>query len=194
MVIDSGTIDTMMLLALAQLPALTTLRAVFMEPDSWAGLSGLAQLRTLQFVSGREFSAEHLMALQTSLNSLPHLSHLYLTLDCDFRMSVENPRPPLFLQLPALRRLDLCEVRVPSFAFLQHSPLLEELTLKGSEVRSGFAQPFAEAFEVLRLHTPLLRSLSFVGVMRLSEDQQALLRPPSAMLPQLHTFRWSRWH
>jgi len=135
------------------------------------------------------------MDLQASLNALPHLTDLNLTLDCDFRMHVKNPRLPLSLQLPALRRLELNGVRVSSFAFLQHSPLLEELTLKGSKSRSGFVQPFAEAFEVLRLHTPLLHSLSFVGVMRLSDDQQALymLRPPSALLSQLHTLGWSRW-
>jgi len=133
------------------------------------------------------------MALQGSLNSLTHLSDLSLFLDSDFRMNVENPRPPLSLQLPSLRRLDLDEVRVSSFAFLQHSPLLEELTLRMMESRSGFVQPFADAFEILRLHTPLLRPLSVHGVMRLSEDQQALLRPPSALLPQLHTFSWSRW-
>ena len=58
------------------------------------------------------------------------------------------------------------------------------------ESRSGFVQPFAGAFEALRLHTLLLRSVTIIGLimMRLSDDQEALLRPPSALLPQLHTF------
>ena len=182
-----------MLLAIMQLPALTALQSIWLDPQSWAALSNLPSLRTLHLRWERGFTAEQLTALQASLNSLPHLSDLSLFLDSDFRMNVENPRPPLSLQLPSLRRLDLDEVRVSSFAFLQHSPLLEELTLRIMSSRSGFVQPFEEAFEVLRLHTPLLRSLSFVGVMRLSEDQQALLRPPSALLPQLHKFSWSRW-
>jgi hypothetical protein len=86
-------------------------------------------------------------------------------------MNVENnPRPPLSLQLPSMRRLELCEVRVSPFVFLQHSPLLEKLTLKVNENRSRFLQPFAEAFEVMRLLSPLQAAL-------------ALLRRPSARRP-----------
>ena len=128
------------MLAIMQLPA-----GHLVGAECWTGLSNLASLRSLHLRWGRGFTAEQLMALQGSLNSLPHLSDLSLFLDSDFRMNVEkNPRPPLCLQLPALRRLNLCEVRVPPFAFLLNLSLLEELTLSVMDSRSRFVQPFAD--------------------------------------------------
>jgi len=91
--------------------------------------------------------------------------------------------PPLLLRLPALRRLRLLFLFVPSLGLLQHSPLLEELRLRDCREMSA-----AVVMSSLRAHPPrLLRVLELIICVELSEEQQSLLRPPSALLPALRS-------
>jgi hypothetical protein len=74
-------------------------------------------------------------------------------------------------------------VRLPSLSFLRHSPLLEHLTI------SVCAEMTADdTLHCLQSFAPRLRSLNLHRCVRLSEEQVALLRPPSALLPALAQF------
>ena len=110
---------------------------------------------------------------------LPQLTDLWLNLPFDS----ESAAPPFALRLPALLSLDLRCVRLPSLAFLQHSPRLESLFVSYCpRMRAD------DTLHCLRSFTPRLRSLSLNECARLSADQVRLLRPPSALLPALSKF------
>ena len=171
--------------ALLHLPALTELDVRTIDPQCWGALGGLTQLRTLRFSWWREFSVEQCTALRISLNTLSHLSDLEIELTGD----VEDRASGLTvdLRLPALRRLRLGAVRVTTLSFLQHSPLMEELSLSGCGKQTSYLQA-SNALNCLRSYSPLLTELRLGGFVRLSDDQRALLQPPSTLLPLLRTF------
>ena len=54
--LSADTVDPQLLELLGQLPTLTALPAVSIEPDCWAGLGGLSQLRTLQVSRPGDFT------------------------------------------------------------------------------------------------------------------------------------------
>ena len=170
------TLDPPVLDALLTLPAFTRLHLRQIEPECWAGLGGFAQLKKLTVIWPEPFTAEQRSALQSSLDALPHLTDLFLGLRFDSQVD----GPPLTLRLPALRSLDLGCVRLPSLAFLQHSPLLEKLYVSYCPQMSA-----DDTLRCLQSFAPQLRFLSLNGCACLSADQVRLLRPPSALLPGL---------
>ena len=175
-------VDPPLLEGLLRLPALTTLQSGTLRPECWAGVSDLTQLRTLCVNFSGKFTAAQLLALQSSLRALPHLSDLAVNLQSDH----QSDAPPLELRLPALRQLTLGGVRLPSLSFLQHSPLLSALLV------SNCAQMCADdTLRWLRTLAPPLRFLGFHRSVRLSADQESLLHPPFALLPALVNFSYS---
>ena len=102
------------------LPALTQLHPRQIDPECWAGLRSFSHLRTLAVSCDSPFTPAQQSALELSLEALPHLTILSLNLPFDSAPDGS----PLALRLPALRSLFLRDVRLPSLAFLQHSPLL----------------------------------------------------------------------
>jgi len=176
------TVDPPLLEGLLHLPALTTLQAGTLRPECWAGVGGLTQLRTLYVNFSGDFTAVQLSALQSSLHALPHLSDLAVNLKSD----CESDAPPLELRLPALRQLTLGGVRLPSLAFLQHSPLLAALLVSKCPQMSA-----DDTLRWLRTAAPPLRFLGFHHSVRLSPEEESLRRPPSALLPVLTQFSYS---
>ena len=176
---DDSTVDPPLLEGLLRLPALTILDSMWIEPECWCGLGGLTQLHTLGISFPRDVTATQLSALEASLCALPHLSDLNVRLNSDS----QSDAAPLQLRLPALRRLGLTEVRLPSLAFLQHSPLLDELHVSYCSQMSA-----DDTLRCLQTFSPPLRYVHFFRSVRLSDDQAALLRPPSALLPALVDF------
>jgi hypothetical protein len=124
-----------------------------------------------------------LSALASSLSALPSLSDLALDLVGD---RVLMSAPVLAMRCPALRRLSLAHVRVPSLDFLRHSPLLEHL-----HFRMCFRMNAHDVVESLRDHAPpRLRTLAvhLCSGLRFNDEQRAALSPPSALLPCLVEF------
>jgi hypothetical protein len=175
------TLDPPLLAALLSLPALTHLGPRETEPECWAGLGGFAQLNKLSVCWNGSFTAAQRSALESSVHSLPHLSDLSLNLPFDS----ESDAPPFAQRLPTLLSLELRCVRLPSLAFLQHSPLLETLLVSYCpRMRAD------DTLHCLRSFALRLRSLSLNECVRLSVDQVRLLRPPSALLPGLSNFSY----
>jgi hypothetical protein len=167
--------------ALHQLPALTELSPIHMKPECWAGLSAFTPLRSLHLDWADPFTAAQQSSLESALNSLPHLSDLEL---CLANHSYGPGAAPLCLRLPALRRLILDSFALLSTSFLQQSPLLERLELLRCKRMSA-----EDLLGFLRAHPPAqLKMLILAGSVSLSDEQQAALRPPSALLPSLVHF------
>ena len=173
------TVDPPLLAGLLSLPALTELQPAYVLLECWAGLGGLSQLRSLSVDWADDCTAEQRSALESSLNSLPQLAELFVALALDECVG----GPPLALRLPALLSLDLRCVRLPSLSFLQHAPLVERLHL----ARCG-EMAADEALQSLRSFAPRLRRLELDRCVRLTDEQEWLLRPPSALLPALAGF------
>jgi hypothetical protein len=123
--------------------------------------------------------------LAAAISALPHLTDLILTLPSDASVDVDGP--PLALRLPALRRLTLLQLRLPPLSFLQHSPLLERLTLTACLELSA-----TDLMRCLPAYTPRLQSLRLDRNwnMFLDAQQGAQLEPPSALLPALTEFEY----
>ena len=169
--IDLPTLD-----ALLHLPSLRVLQSDDVQPECWGGLGGLTQLHTLSLHLYDPFTSAQLALLGHSLSSLPHLSDLDITLpgDADFAS------PALALRMPALRRLIVFQLRVPSLEFIRHSPQLELLCLHQCTDMSA-----ADVMACLRAHPPpCLHTLGLFNCvpLQLSDDQWAALQPPSALL------------
>jgi len=176
-------VDPPLLEGLLSLPALTALQPQSLAPECWAGLGGLSQLRTLSVGWADEFTAEQRSALESSLNSLPRLSDLELTLSADARVGGQ----PIDLRLAALSSLRAESVLLPSLSFLQRSPRLESLRLTQCGMPSS-----DEALQSLRSFAPQLRRLELDRCVRLRDEQESALRPPSALLPALTKFSYAR--
>jgi len=179
------TVDPPLLAALLTLPSLTSLRTGGVLPACFAGLRSFTQLRTLRLQCCWECADADLSALQSTLAALPHLTALRLQGGAD----LDAPLPfrleaPLLLRLPALRSLRLEFLRLPSLAFLRRLPLLEELELYSCQQLSASALLHCLA------STPRLLDLTLIYSARLSAEQEAQLRPPSALLPALAQFRY----
>ena len=156
------------------LPVLTALQRppAAMQP-AFSRLHSLS----IRWVFG--FSADQLMGLEDSLSALPQLAHLQLSL-----FSTHNSASaPLNLRLPSLRSLGLRGMHLSSLGFLQHSPLLEWLRL----LRCGISSA-DDTLRCLQSFAPQLRSLELDRSVRLSDEQEAQLQPPSALLPALSHF------
>ena len=158
------------------MPALTTLRPQSIAPDCWADLGGFAQLRTLTITWPGVFTATQQSALESSLHALPHLTDLFLWTPAHRRVDT----PPLALCLPGLVSLGINGLRVPTLAFLEHSPLLDSLILANcGEMTADDTVSCLQSF-ALRL-----RALFLHQCVRLSAEQEAHLEPPSPLLSAL---------
>lgn len=172
-------IDLPALDALLHLPALRVLQPGDVQPECWGGLGALTQLHTLSLHFYDPFTPAQLASLGESLSSLPRLSDLDIVLLED----ADSASPALALRMPALRRLILHQLRVPSLEFIRHSPRLELLRLHLCADMSA-----ADVMASLRAHPPpRLHTLELFNCvpLRLSDEQWAALQPPSALLPQL---------
>jgi hypothetical protein len=188
--LHAAAVDPPLLAGLLSLPSLSSLQPSSIAPECWAELGGLARLRSLCLTWAGPFSAAQRAALGASLARLSsRLWHLTLKLMADG--GVEGP--PLHLlrlhsapTLP-LRSLQLYYLRVPSLAFLQHTPLLERLVL--ADCREVSAD---DVMRCLRAHPPpRLSELVLARSCLLSGGQQEDLHPPSSLLPALKHFSYS---
>jgi hypothetical protein len=151
-------------------------------PECWADLPAFTRLRSLRLSWPRVITAEQSAALESALAALPLLS------DVELEVPFVLPRA---LRLPALRRLRLVLVSVPSFDFLQHSPLLELLLLERcGQMSAGDLLGALAAHPPPRLTELRLEECAGLGGIEQSRLRSAL-DPPSAMLPQLRSFHYS---
>ena len=88
--------------------------------------------------------------------------------------------PPLALRLSSLVSLGLNELRVPTLAFLEQSPLLDSLTLANCGEMTA-----DDTMRCLQSSAPRLRALFLHQCVRLSAEQKTQLEPPSALLSAL---------
>ena len=168
--------------ALLSLPALTALWPGLVVPDCWVNLPAFTRLRALRLRWPRAVTAQNIAALESALCALPLLT------DVELEAPVVLPRA---LRLPAVRRLRLALFNLPSFDFLQHSPLLESLLL----VRCGQLSADDLLGALAAQPPPCLTELRLeqcAGLGGIAQSRlRAVLDPPSAMLPQLRSFYYS---
>jgi hypothetical protein len=163
-------------------PTLTSLTPSNMTPNLFIYIGRLPQLRELSLDLSYLPPDTNWNELCVSMSQCSQIEVIDLTITCH-----TDVVPALFTQMPRLRHcvLIMDRVELKSLLFLAGCPLLEVLVLvqdHGSIPSAGFL-PLAR--QLTRLYY-----LKIHGAVRLSEEEQQQMEPPSELWPSLRIFEY----